>query len=332
MNMPANPEANPIFFVVGATGSGKSSAAMAAAQEISGIEIVAADRYTAWAEMDIGTAKPTVEERRNVPHHLVDIFHMGSLLGWAMEPKYQPPLRDSMKAIGELAIQTFADIDGRDGYALAVGGSPIVVDSLRKEVKFQPSPEWREAVTSMTDEELFSFCEESDYNFDYEGSAASVCEKLIWYIEAGLLDAPRIPNGLTLGINLLGRETAHRITTRIDQMWDEGLPQEVERLVGTYGWVEPLKRGIGYKEFMAEDGRGIGNHDKARRDILVNTMALAWNQSVAFRKFGLSVMWLTHPEQVASAISSYIRRYKETGIQPAEFTKEVLARGDYSPR
>ncbi|HSX43275.1 MAG TPA: isopentenyl transferase family protein [Candidatus Saccharimonadales bacterium] len=330
--MSVTPEVNPIFFVVGATGSGKSGAAMAAAMETPGIEIVAADRYTAWAEMDIGTAKPTTEDRQNVPHHLVDIFHMGSLLGWEVGPQYQPPGHDNMEALSTLATQAFADISSRGGYALAVGGSPIMVDSLRREIEVQPDPEWQATVMGMTDERLFAFCEEWDLSFDYEGSAASVREKLIWYVEAGLRDAPRKPHGLTLGVNLLGRETAHRISGRIDQMWDEGLPQEVERLVGEYGWAEPLRRAIGYKEFMSEDGMSISDHDKARRDILVNTMALAWNQSVAFRKFGNSVLWLNHPEQVASTISSYIRRHEQTGIQPAEFTRETLARGDYAPR
>lgn len=330
--MLTTPESNPAFFVIGATGSGKSSAAMMAAMETPGIEIIAADRYTAWAEMDIGTAKPTVEDRQAVPHHLVDILHLGSLIGLDMGPEYQPPQHDTIETLGRLATQAFAGVNSRGGYALAVGGSPQVADTLRRETKWKPNPKWRKSVAAMSDKRVFEFCEEWDYTFDYEGSPASVREKLIWHIEAGLMHARLKPHGLTIGINLLGRETADRISGRIDQMWDEGLPQEVERLVGTYGWVEPLKRAIGYKEFMPEDGKGIGNHDEARRGILVNTMALAWNQSVAFRKFENTVIWLNHPEQAASVIGSYIRRYQETGIQPAEFTRQMLTRGAYRSR
>ncbi len=326
------PETNPTFFVIGSTGAGKSSAAMMAAMETPGIEIVTADRYTAWAEMDIGTAKPTVEDRQAVPHHLVDIFHLGSLVGFDISQEYQPPQHDTLQTLGKLATQAFAGVNSRGGYALAVGGSPQVVDTLRRETRWKLDPEWRESVAAMSDKELFRFCEEWDYSFDYEGSPASVREKLIWHIEAGLMHAPLKRHGLIVGINLLGRETAKRILGRIDQMWDEGLPQEVKRLVDTYGWVAPLKRAIGYKEFMPENGNGIGNHDKARREIAVNTLALAWNQSVAFRKFGNTVLWLNHPEQAASVIGSYIRRYQETGIQPAEFTRKMLASGAYGPR
>jgi tRNA A37 N6-isopentenylltransferase MiaA len=124
---------------------------------------------------------------------------------------------------------------------------------------------------------------------------------------------------------------AGQILTRIDQMWEQGLPAEVERLVDTYGWVKPLRRAIGYREFMRDDGHGIGSHDKARQTIIANTIAYAWDQSIAFNKYGNEILWLTDAEAVAGAIISYTRHYRETGEQPAAWTKGMRASGMYGP-
>ena len=60
------------FFLTGATASGKTALGIAAAQEI-GAEIVSLDSMAIYRGMDVGTAKPTMEERQGVPHHLFDV-------------------------------------------------------------------------------------------------------------------------------------------------------------------------------------------------------------------------------------------------------------------
>ena len=61
-----------IIAVVGATASGKTSYAIELAKQING-EIISADSRLVYKGMDIGTAKPTVEERQGIPHHLIDV-------------------------------------------------------------------------------------------------------------------------------------------------------------------------------------------------------------------------------------------------------------------
>lgn len=61
-----------VLAVVGATATGKSALAVEAALRLGG-EVISADAFTAYRGIDAGTAKPTVEERRGVPHHLLDI-------------------------------------------------------------------------------------------------------------------------------------------------------------------------------------------------------------------------------------------------------------------
>ena len=60
-----------IIAIVGPTGIGKSKLALKIAKEVKG-EIVNCDAFQIYKEMDIGTAKPSLEERREVPHHLFD--------------------------------------------------------------------------------------------------------------------------------------------------------------------------------------------------------------------------------------------------------------------
>ena len=63
---------NKVIAVVGATASGKTAYAIELAKRIKG-EIISADSRLVYKGMDIGTAKPTVEERQGIPHHLIDI-------------------------------------------------------------------------------------------------------------------------------------------------------------------------------------------------------------------------------------------------------------------
>ena len=98
-----------------------------------------------------------------------------------------------------------------------------------------------------------------------------------------------------------------------------------------YGWAPPLRRAVGYKEFMSEDGHGIGSHGKAQKAIIANTIAYAWDQSMAFNRHGDRIMWLPDAEAVAKCIISYTRHFRETGEQPLAGTANMRASGLYGP-
>src|SRR5262245_22874856 len=66
----------PLVVIAGQTGSGKTALALELAQKYGG-EIIAADSRTVYAGMDIGTAKPTIEERQAVPHYGFDVVRPG---------------------------------------------------------------------------------------------------------------------------------------------------------------------------------------------------------------------------------------------------------------
>jgi len=101
--------------LTGPTGSGKSALALDLAQRIGG-EIVAMDSMTLYRGMDIGTAKPGAEDRRRVPHHLIDVldpWETGSVAWWL-----------------ERARACVRDIESRGRRALFVGGTPLYLKAL----------------------------------------------------------------------------------------------------------------------------------------------------------------------------------------------------------
>jgi tRNA dimethylallyltransferase len=101
--------------LTGPTGSGKSALALELAERL-GAEIVAMDSMTLYRGLDIGTAKPGADDRRRVPHHLIDVldpWETGSVAWWL-----------------EKARECVRDIEGRGRRALIVGGTPLYLKAL----------------------------------------------------------------------------------------------------------------------------------------------------------------------------------------------------------
>jgi len=101
--------------LTGPTGSGKSAVALDLAERI-GAEIIAMDSMTLYRGLDVGTAKPSVGDRRRVPHHLIDVlepWETGSVAWWL-----------------EKARECVRDIVSRGRSALIVGGTPLYLKAL----------------------------------------------------------------------------------------------------------------------------------------------------------------------------------------------------------
>lgn len=106
---------NRILVIVGATASGKSALALQLAKQVGG-EIICADSRTVYKGMDIGTAKPTAEERSTVPHHLLDV----------VEPDEPFTAADFKR----LAIAAIDEIHAHGRLPIIVGGSGLYIDAL----------------------------------------------------------------------------------------------------------------------------------------------------------------------------------------------------------
>jgi tRNA dimethylallyltransferase len=105
----------PLIVIAGATASGKTALALSLAQKVDG-EIISADSRQIYRQMDIGTAKPTLEQRALVPHHLIDVVDPDETLSAA---QYQQHARAAVAAV-----------HGRGRVALLVGGTGQYITAL----------------------------------------------------------------------------------------------------------------------------------------------------------------------------------------------------------
>lgn len=115
------------WYLTGATAVGKSRVGIALAERLNA-EIISLDSMAIYLGMDIGTAKPTAEQRAAVPHHLIDIVD---------------PTKDfSVAQYLERADQTIADIRGRGREVLFVGGTPLYLKCLLRGLFDGPAANW----------------------------------------------------------------------------------------------------------------------------------------------------------------------------------------------
>src|SRR6185312_10928886 len=105
-----------MFAIVGSTASGKTDLALRVAERI-GAEIVSCDSMQLYRELDVGTAKPTAEERARVPHHLVDLLRPDDVY--------------SAARYADDADRAIADIVARKKRVLVVGGTGLYLRALR---------------------------------------------------------------------------------------------------------------------------------------------------------------------------------------------------------
>jgi len=115
------------WFLTGPTASGKSAVGIELARRI-GAEIVSLDSISLYRGMDIGTAKPTAQERRETPHHLIDV----------LDPQEEFSLAQYIEAAG----QAVAEIAGRGRQVLFVGGTPLYLKGLLRGVFHGPPADW----------------------------------------------------------------------------------------------------------------------------------------------------------------------------------------------
>ena len=126
-----------VVSIMGPTASGKTAAALAIAKSIP-CEIISVDSALIYRGMDIGTAKPSDEERSQVPHHLIDIL--------------DPSLSYSVKQFRDDAFRLIADIQARSKLPLLVGGTMLYFKALRDGLDDLPSADL--ALRSQLDMEI----------------------------------------------------------------------------------------------------------------------------------------------------------------------------------
>lgn len=273
----------PLIVIVGETASGKSALALALAEKLNG-EIICADSWTVYPGFDIGTAKPTAEDRRRVPHHLLDIA--------------DPHKGFSVVEFQRQALVMIEAIAQRGKLPIMVGGSGLYIDSVLFNYTFlpPPSPKMRETLNTLSLEELKSLAVTA--GLDTTGIDVRNKRRIIRLIENNGVRPGKHglrERTLILGLRNERDSLRKRITERIDRMLMRGLEGEAQELSQHYGWeTEPMK-GIGYREWEAYFA-GTQTLGLTRERIISATLNLAKRQRTWFKRND-SIHWLTDRDE-----------------------------------
>ena len=245
---------NNIICIAGPTASGKTALAVELAKELNG-EVVSCDSMYVYKYMNIGTAKPSLEEQQGIPHHMIDVA--------------EPEEDFSVSRYCELATPIVDDIVSRGKTAVIAGGTGLYMDALIKGNTFAPYPSTgcRERLEAQADEMGMEYMQNLLQSIDPEAAARihdrkRLIRALEVYYETGEtitahnLKTQAIPprySPLWIGLDFEDREELYRrIDSRVDIMLEAGLIDEIKSLL-TRGI--PAKctamQAIGYKEFIA---------------------------------------------------------------------------------
>ncbi len=252
---------NNIICIAGPTASGKTALAATLAKELNG-EVVSCDSMQVYRRMDIGTAKPTLEEMQGIPHHMIDVAE---------------PWEDfSVSRYCEMAAPIVDDIISRGKTAVIAGGTGLYMDALIRGNAFAPFPATgvREQLEAQADAEgmeaMLSRLRAVDPDAArrlHLSDRKRILRALEVYLETGetitehnrkTQAVPPRYSPLWLGLDFTEREELYRrIDLRVGLMLQQGLVEEIRGLLAE-GIPEKATamQAIGYKEFVdALDGR-----------------------------------------------------------------------------
>ncbi len=296
--------------IAGPTASGKSSIGLELAQELGG-EIVSADSVQVYRFLDIGSAKPTPEDRTRVIHHMLDIRNPDD---YYSAGDY---VREARAAV--------ADIVGRGNIPLVVGGTGLyirlllggVVDSAPRDPLLRE--ELREQEQRLGPGTLYRKLQQVDPVYAHGVPAtntARICRALeVFYLtgrpmsqiqaEHAFKDRPYRVLFLCLA---LAREKLYaRIDQRVDEMIAAGLVEEVKGLIGK-GYDLGLKamQSIGYRH-VGWVLSGLMNLDQAIMRLKQDTRRFAKRQFTWFRSEP-GVLWCdpTHKDRIRRMVVDFL--------------------------
>jgi tRNA dimethylallyltransferase len=283
-----------VLALVGPTAAGKTALALQLAPAL-GAEIISADAMLVYRGMDIGTAKPTPEERARVRHHLVDVVDPGEEFSVA---RFQPMARDAI-----------ADVLSRGRSPLLVGGSGLYFHGVVDEFIFPPTDQ---GVRHRLEGEAAAVGLPALYQrlMDQDPAAAARVQpanlrRIVRALEVmeltgrrfssfrGAMDQPVSRYRLrVIGLDPGQELLRARVAERVAAMAEAGLVEEVRRLAG-----RPLSRtarqALGYKELL--DALEAGTPPDAALDAVVaRTRNYARRQLAWFRR-DPRVRWGTLP-------------------------------------
>lgn len=289
---------NRLIVIVGPTASGKSALAMQLALRF-GCEIVSGDSMCVYRGMDIGTAKPSLSDRQQVSHHLIDIRNPGEDF--------------SVVDFQRLAGDAITDINKRGKIPILVGGTGLYVQALLEGYKFNLTPRTELRSDPANQAETGSLYQQ--LTLVDPVTAARIHphdrKRILRALEVVAVDqqsiscekAANLPallfDCLVFGLSLERQELYQRINARVDVMLNAGLVDEVRTLLGNGLTANSTAlQAIGYKELVSYL-HGAGSLQEAADQIKQSSRRYAKRQLTWFRRMSY-IRWLSQTSEETS--------------------------------
>lgn len=287
----------PLVVIVGPTASGKTSLAIDIAKKING-EIICADSRSIYKGADIGTAKPSLEEQKIIPHWGLDLVEPGEYFSAADFKKY--------------ANQKIIEIRSRGRTPLLVGGTGLYIDSVLFNYKFGPPIDikLRTKLQHMTLDELYEYCNAKRIvlpeNYKNKRYVVRTIEKKGINVQKSAIP---LDNSIIVGITTEKDILRSRIERRSELFFDEGVINEAQFLGEKYGWDnEAMKSNIYPLIHLYLEG--IISIDEAKNKFITLDWRLAKRQITWLSRNGF-IQWLSFDDA-----KKYLTRTLAIRIQP----------------
>jgi len=295
-----------ITFILGCTGSGKGGLGRELARRTGG-EIISVDSMKVFRRMDIGTAKPPPELRREIPYHLIDVVG--------------PDEGFSVARFVKLAEEAIAEIDGRDRPIFAVGGTPLYIKSLSEGLFEGPSadPGIRARLHEEAQEKGWAALHTRLERVDPQAATRihpNDQRRIVRALEVYELAGRPISELQTqwdrdrqqydcvfIGLRRELEDQNHRTNQRVKRMIEAGLIDEVQSLLAED---KPLsttaRQALGYAEIIAHL-QGGPSLAQTVENIKINTRQFAKAQRTWFKRFRETEWIDLEPDDSASRIA-----------------------------
>ena len=276
---------NPLITIVGPTAVGKTELTLELAEQLNA-EVISGDAYQVYKQLNIGTAKPSMDELNRVKHHLIDILESNDSY--------------SVSIFQDQAKEIIASLKDQNILPILSGGTGLYVQSLLENYNFndvKPDENLRAKLDELYNtkgiEGLrdYAFTLGKAHNIEIQYSDKHRLYRAIEILHHGNVDSLRnqTKDGLSYKGPIIGlmrdRDKLYeRINLRVDMMFDAGLIEEVEQLIKS--GVNPdcqAFKGIGYKE-VVEYLNGSITLDECRDLIKKNTRHFAKRQITWYKR------------------------------------------------
>ncbi len=300
-----------LLVILGATASGKSDLALAAARAAGG-EILSVDSMAVYRHMDIGTAKPSPADRQSVPHHLIDLV--------------EPDQTFAVAQFVELADTVITDAAARGVPLVATGGTPLYYKSLFEGIFDGPGADEtiRDRLRELSGQQLHEQLKLVDPS-TAQRLHPNDTRRLIRALEVYEITGKPISffqqqwnrpaarhQALWVGLDWDREVLSRRINARVRAMLDAGWLDEVRGLLEQYPQLSrTAAEATGYAELIAHL-QGRCSLDEAAEQIKIATRQLARRQMKWFRRFP-NVHWLPGDRPADANLQAILEFWRPPG-------------------